>query len=72
MLFLSMNKQLDLQTLITDTGRWIAVNIDLMEERHIFKICFIFIMLTSILTVAFKYRKGIFKFSKLFETTVIG
>ena len=38
---LGFNKQLDLQTIISDIGRYIALKFELMEQRHIFKRAFI-------------------------------
>ncbi|MCM8532916.1 MAG: hypothetical protein NE330_17235 [Lentisphaeraceae bacterium] len=59
LLFLSFNKQLDLQTLISDVGRYIAVKTELMEQRHIFKRAFILVVGLSAVSILFLFRENV-------------
>jgi hypothetical protein len=72
MLFFSFNKQLDLQTLISDVGRWIATSLGLMEQRHLFKIFFMLAMVLCIVLTIWYLRKTVLVFFRQFKLTVVG
>jgi hypothetical protein len=72
LLFLSLNKQLDFQTIVSDIGRTIAVNLDLMEQRHIFKRVFIITVALSGIAFIINFRKNIFHLKKSHPLTFVG
>ena len=72
LLFLGINKQLDLQTIISDIGRWIATELSLMEQRHIFKIVFMLLLLIIGLWFLFRFKAKIIKMFHKEKFTVLG
>lgn len=72
LLFLSLNKQLDLQTLISDTGRAIAINLELMEQRHIFKRVFILVVALCGIIFLIKYKENVVSFNKNYHLAFVG
>lgn len=72
LLFLSLNKQLDLQTLISDTGRAIAINLELMEQRHIFKQAFILVLALFGIIFLIRYKENVVSFNKNYHLAFVG
>lgn len=70
--FLSLNKQLDLQTIVSDVGRWIAINLEMMEQRHIFKRVFILSIFILGLIISVLLRKNIYNFIRSEKVTFLG
>ncbi|MCH2208677.1 MAG: hypothetical protein MK132_22790 [Lentisphaerales bacterium] len=69
---LGMNKQLDLQTIISDVGRWVATRLNLMEYRHLFKRAFIFGLFVSLVSFVWYYRIPLKSFIKKYRIVGFG
>ena len=69
---LGLNKQLDLQTIITDVGRWGATRLNLMEQRHLFKRVFILCLFISLVFFTYYLRIPLKMFMQKYRVVGFG